>query len=49
VLDEVAEVTALGAHHEDELVGRVEAADAIIVYHDHRSLSYYNRAFGGKV
>jgi len=34
VLGELAEVAALGAHHEDELVGRVEAADAIILYHE---------------
>ncbi len=30
----VAEVTALGAHGERELVGRVEAARAIIIYHE---------------
>jgi len=34
VLADVAEVTALRAHHEDELAGRVEAADAIITFHE---------------
>jgi len=34
VLGELADVVALGAHHEDELVGRVEAAEAIILYHE---------------
>lgn len=33
VLDDVAEVTALGALHEQDLVGRIEQADAIILYH----------------
>jgi D-3-phosphoglycerate dehydrogenase/C-terminal binding protein len=34
ILAGVAEVTALKAHGEDELQGRIEAADAIIVYHE---------------
>ncbi len=34
VLGETAEVTGLGAHGEEELVGRIERADAIIVYHE---------------
>jgi len=34
VLGELAAVVALGAHHEDELAGRVEGADAIILYHE---------------
>jgi D-3-phosphoglycerate dehydrogenase/C-terminal binding protein len=34
VLDGVAEVTALDAHCEDELVGRIEKVDAIILYHN---------------
>jgi len=34
VLGELADVTALGAHREDELVGRVEDAHAIILYHE---------------
>jgi len=34
VLGEVAEVSALEAHHEDELVGRIEEVDAIILYHE---------------
>jgi len=33
-LDDLAEVTALGAQHEDALTGRVEDADALIVFHD---------------
>jgi D-3-phosphoglycerate dehydrogenase/C-terminal binding protein len=33
VLDEVADVTALEATSEQQLVGQVEAADAIILYH----------------
>jgi len=33
ILDGVAEVTALDAGSEDELVGRIERADAIILYH----------------
>lgn len=38
VLGDVAEACACGAHDEDELVGRIEKADAIILYH-HMSLS----------
>ena len=34
ILGELAEVTALGAHTEDELVGRIEKVDAIILYHE---------------
>jgi C-terminal binding protein len=32
-LGEIAEVVALDGHHEDDLVGRIEDADAIMVYH----------------
>ncbi len=34
ILGEIAEVTALGAHGEEELVGRIEWAHALIVYHE---------------
>ena len=34
ILGDVADVIALGARHEDELAGRIEDADALIVYHD---------------
>ena len=34
ILGEITEVTALGARDEDELVGRIEQADALIVYHE---------------
>lgn len=34
VLGELAEVTALAAHTEDELIGRIEQVDAIILYHE---------------
>lgn len=34
ILGELADLTALQAHHEDELVGRIEQADAIILYHE---------------
>ena len=34
LLGEIADVTALNAHAEDELVGRIERADAIILYHE---------------
>jgi D-3-phosphoglycerate dehydrogenase/C-terminal binding protein len=34
ILGEIAEVTALGARDEDELAGRIEQADAVIVYHE---------------
>ncbi|MEQ1858336.1 MAG: C-terminal binding protein [Chthoniobacteraceae bacterium] len=34
ILDDIADVTALGARHEDELAGRIEEADALIVFHD---------------
>jgi len=33
-LGDIADVAALGARHEDELAGRVEDADALMVYHD---------------
>ena len=33
ILGELAVVTALGAKHEDELAGRIEDADAVMVYH----------------
>jgi C-terminal binding protein len=33
ILGEIAEVSALGANHEDELRGHIEDADAIMVYH----------------
>ncbi|MHC4177582.1 MAG: C-terminal binding protein [Planctomycetota bacterium] len=32
ILGEIAEVTALGARSEEELVGRIEGADAVILY-----------------
>jgi len=32
-LGDLAEVTALDAHSEDELIGRIEDADALMVYH----------------
>lgn len=32
ILGDIAEVTALQAHSEDELAGRIEGADAVIVY-----------------
>jgi len=34
VLGETADVSALGAHDEEELIGRVDGADALIVYHE---------------
>ena len=34
VLGEIAQVSALGASHEDELVGRIEDADAIMLWHE---------------
>ena len=34
ILNGIAEVSALEAHGEDELVGRIETADAVIVYHE---------------
>ncbi len=34
VLAGLAEVAALGAHSEEEIVGRIEQADAIILYHE---------------
>ena len=34
VLDGIAEVTALGARSEEELAGRIEKSDAIILYHE---------------
>lgn len=33
ILGELADITALGAMHEDETVGRIEDADAVMVYH----------------
>ena len=33
-LGDLAEVTALGARHEDELIGRIEEADVLMVFHD---------------
>ena len=34
VLGEIAEVVALKAHSEDDLAGRIERADAVILYHE---------------
>jgi C-terminal binding protein len=34
VLDDLADVEALDAHGEDELIGRVEDADALVLYHN---------------
>jgi D-3-phosphoglycerate dehydrogenase/C-terminal binding protein len=34
ILGDLADVVALGAHSEDELVGRIETADVIILYHE---------------
>lgn len=34
ILGDLADVVALDAHHEDELVGRIEDADAIMLYHN---------------
>ncbi|MHC4404246.1 MAG: C-terminal binding protein [Planctomycetota bacterium] len=36
VLDGIAEVAALGVHREDDMAGRIENADAIIIYHETR-------------
>jgi D-3-phosphoglycerate dehydrogenase/C-terminal binding protein len=33
-LDDIADVVALGARTRDELIGRIDDADAIIIYHD---------------
>ena len=33
-LNDLADVVALDAHHEDDLIGRVEDADALMVYHN---------------
>jgi C-terminal binding protein len=33
ILGDLAEVIALGAHHESELAGRIENADAVMIYH----------------
>src|SRR5438105_67266 len=33
ILGDVAELVALNARHEDDLVGRVEDADALMLYH----------------
>ena len=34
ILGDLAEVTALGTHGEEELAGRVEQADALVVFHE---------------
>ncbi len=34
ILGDIADVVALGAHSEEELIGRIESADVIILYHD---------------
>lgn len=34
VLDGLARVESLDAHHEDELLGRIEDADAVVVFHE---------------
>jgi D-3-phosphoglycerate dehydrogenase/C-terminal binding protein len=34
ILEGVAAVSAMDAHHEDELIGRIEHADAIMLYHN---------------
>ena len=34
ILDDIADVTALDAHSENELIGRIEHADAIMLYHN---------------
>ncbi len=34
ILGDLADVVALDAHHEDELVGRIEDADAIMLFHN---------------
>ncbi|MDZ7615367.1 MAG: C-terminal binding protein, partial [Patescibacteria group bacterium] len=34
VLEGLASVEALNAHHEDELIGRIEHADAVVVFHE---------------
>ncbi len=33
ILGDLADITALGAKHEDEMAGRIEDADAVMVYH----------------
>ena len=33
ILGDLAEVSAIGGRHEDELTGRIEDADAVMVYH----------------
>ena len=33
ILGDIADLAALGAHHEDELRGRIEDAEAIMIYH----------------
>ncbi len=47
ILGEVADVTALAAHDEEELVGRIEDVDAIILYHEltlsHKTIEGLNR------
>jgi D-3-phosphoglycerate dehydrogenase/C-terminal binding protein len=43
VLADLADVEAVNAHHEDELTGRIEGADAVMVYHNvhltHKTIS----------
>src|SRR6476659_4701545 len=34
ILGDLADVVALDAHHESELAGRIEGADAIMMYHN---------------
>ena len=34
ILGDIAQVTALGAHSEDDLVGHIEMADVIMLYHE---------------
>lgn len=34
ILGDIADIRALGAHAEDELIGRIEEADAIMLYHE---------------
>lgn len=33
ILGDLADITALNARHEDEMAGRIEDADAVMVYH----------------
>ena len=45
VLDGHAEVTALDVMSEDDLLGNVEDADALMVYHYLSSLPYSSQAY----